>query len=119
MKKLKASNKQYQKKIADEARVDRQCKAEERKKEKEAKSQKLAEARAQKQRDCNAATAQKSCDTLSKGKRAASRSQNLNAAERHCVIDGASGGPAALPPPELLPRTTTRGRQINLPQKFK
>jgi hypothetical protein len=118
MKKLKEANRLYKKKIADEIEADRQRKAEERKKEKETKGKKLAEACAQRQRDCNAATLQKSRDTASKGKQAASHSQNSNAAKWRCVVGGESSGPLTLLPPELLPRTTTRGQQINLPQKY-
>jgi hypothetical protein len=88
-------------------------------KEKEAKAKKLKEARERKQWEKDTATSQKSCDTLNKGKRKASPSQNSDAAKRRSVVGGTSGEVAAPRPPSPPPKHTTRGRQIKLPEKFK
>jgi type IV secretory pathway VirB10-like protein len=70
---LKASETLYKKKMAEEAKAERQRAKEEREKAKKARREELAAARALKQQERDAATTQKSRDTLNKGRRKASQ----------------------------------------------
>jgi hypothetical protein len=97
-KKLNASAALYKKKQQEAAKEAREKAKEAREKEKEAKAKKLKEARERKQQEKDTATSQKSRDTLNKGKRKASRSQNLDAAKRCSVVGSISGEVAAALP---------------------
>jgi hypothetical protein len=90
-----------------------------REKEREAKASQLAAARAQKQRDWAAVTTKKSRDKQNTLKRKASSSQNLKTAKRRRVVGCQSGDAVAPPPAEPSTKTTTRGRNIKLPAKYK
>ncbi|RMZ66343.1 pogo transposable [Pyrenophora seminiperda CCB06] len=103
---LKAAATLYNKKRAEEAKAERQRTTEARKREREVKAQERAAARAQKQQEKEAATAQKLSQQANKGKRTASQSATSKPQKRRRV-----------PPPPA--KTTTRGRTIKVPQKFK
>jgi hypothetical protein len=105
----------YQKRIAEEARAARLRDREAKKKEREAMAAELAAARAKKKQERNAATLQKSHDTANRAKRAASQSAVKNPTKRR----RATAAAAEPPPPSPPIRTTTRGRKINLPGKYK
>ncbi|CAE7002962.1 DDE 1 multi-domain protein [Pyrenophora teres f. teres] len=106
-------------KLAEESKMARARAKQARDAAKKAKAEKLAAAQALKQQQRNAATSPKSRDTHNKGKRAASRTPISKNPKRRRGVDAGSGGaPAPQPPPEP-PKTTTRGRPIRIPQKFK
>jgi hypothetical protein len=84
------------------------------KKEREATSAERIAAKEQKQQECATATAQKSCNTLNKGKRTASRSAAKSPTKRRRDADAAVGEPVAPPPLSPPAKTTTRGRTIKL-----
>jgi hypothetical protein len=69
------------------------------------------------QRD--AATSQKSRDTPNKGKRKASQSAAPKSTKKRRVVGAESGVDVPSPLPQPPPKTTTRDRQIKVPQKFK
>ncbi len=97
----------------------RQHAAEERREAKKARAEELAAARALKKLQRDAATAQKSRNTLNKGTRKASRSAAVNPTKRRRVVGARSqldAGPLAASPP---PKTSARGRKIKTPAKFK
>jgi hypothetical protein len=118
-KKLEAASRLYNKQIADEAKAARQRERERKKEEKEAKAKELAASRALKQQQRDAVTLQKSHDTHNKGKRAASRKAEKHTPKRRWVVAAASATPAEPPPPSPPAKTTTRGRQIRVPRKYK
>ena len=89
------------------------------KKEREAKAAERVAAKERKQQERATAAAQKSRDTLKKGKRTASRSAAKNLTKRCRDADAAVGEPVAPPPSSPPAKTTTRGRTIKLPEKFK
>jgi hypothetical protein len=114
---LKEVRKLYQKLQAEAAKAARQHAAEERRKAKKVRAKALAAAWALKKLQREAATSQKSRDTLNKGKRKASRSAgNKNPKRRH-VLGAASRADAApeAPPP---PSKTTRTCSIRPPKKY-
>jgi hypothetical protein len=92
---------------------------ERKKEEKEAKARELAASRALKQQQRDAATSQKFHDTHKKGKRTTSHSADKIPSKRCRVVAAASAAPAEPPPPSPPAKTTTRGRQIRVPRKFK
>jgi hypothetical protein len=79
----------------------------------------LAAACALKKQQCDAATLQKSRNTLNKGKRAASQNVALKPTKKHCIVSAASGAGVEPPPPQPPSKTTMCGRHIKVPQKFK
>jgi hypothetical protein len=103
--------------MAEAAKVARQEAAEERRKEKKAKAEELATARALKKLQRDAATAQKSHDIAEGPKRKASHSADKIPAKRRRVVGAASQAAAApeLPPP---PPKTTRTRSVRPPKKY-
>jgi hypothetical protein len=105
--------------MAAEKRAQRQRATEMKKKEREAKAAERVAAKERKQQERATATAQKSRGTLNKGKRTASRSVGRNPTKRRRDADAAVGEPIAPPPPSPPAKTTTRGRTIKLPEKFK
>jgi hypothetical protein len=109
----------YQKQIAAEKRAQRQRDTEMKKKEREAKAAERVAAKERKQQERATATAQKSRGTLNKGNRTASRSAAKRPTKRRRDADAAVGEPVALPPLSPQAKTTTRGRTIKLPVKFK
>ena len=72
VKELKAASILFDKKMAEEAKLQRQRKKEEKQKEKKARADELAAARALKKQQRDTETLQKSRNTLNKGKRTAS-----------------------------------------------
>jgi hypothetical protein len=118
-KELKAAHNLYQKQIASAKREQRQRAAEERKKEKEAKAAERVAAKVKKQQERKAATLQKPHDRANTTKQKASRSQNSNATKHRQGAAAASGEVAEPPLPSPPTKTTTRGRTIKLPDKFK
>lgn len=116
---LKAAATLYKKKIAEEAKALRQVAKERAAEERKAKAAELAATRALKKQQRDAATSQKSRDTLNKGKRKASQSAAPKSTKKRCVVGAESGVDVPSPLPQPPPKTTTRGRQIKVPQKFK
>jgi hypothetical protein len=116
---LKAAATLYKKNIAEEAKelrkIARAYAAEERK----ARATQRVAARALKKQQRDAATSQKSRDTPNKGRRAASQSAIQKRAPRRSVIGAARGDVVPSPLPEPPPKTTSRGRRINVPSKFR
>jgi hypothetical protein len=99
--------------------VARQHAAEERREAKKARAAELATQRALKKLQRDAATAQKSHDTLNRPKRKALHSAAKDPTKRRRVVAAASridAGPLAASPP---PKTSARGRQIKTLAKFK
>jgi hypothetical protein len=82
----KAAATAYKKQQQEEARVARQRAAEERRQAKKVQAKALATERALKKQQREAATAQKSHDTLKKRKRKASHSAAKNPTKRHRVV---------------------------------
>ena len=119
MKELKAASIIYKKKLAEEAKAERKRAKQARDAAKKAKAEELAAARALKQQQRNAATSQKSRDTHKTGKRAASRTPISKNLKRRRGVDAESGAAPAPPPPQQPPKTSSRGRPIRMPQKFK
>jgi hypothetical protein len=105
--------------MAEEAKVVRQLAREHAAKERSAKAEELAAARVLKKQQRDTATLQKSRNTLNKGKPAASRSAVQKSTKRRHVASAGSGAAPALPPPSPPLKTTTRGRAIKVPRKYK
>jgi hypothetical protein len=118
-KQLKAAHNLYQKQIAGEKRAQRQRDTEMKKKEHEAKAAERVAAKERKQQERATATAQRFSGTLNKGKQTASPSAAKRPTKRRRDADAAVGEPVALLPPSPPAKTTTCGRTIKLPEKFK
>ena len=116
---LKAAAILYKKKIAEEAKALRTIARERAAEERKARAAELAAARALKKQQRDAATPQNSRDTPSKGKRKASRNAAPKPTKKRRVVGAESGVNVPSPLPQPPPKTTTRGRQIKVPQKFK
>ncbi|KAF1923879.1 uncharacterized protein M421DRAFT_74249, partial [Didymella exigua CBS 183.55] len=93
--------------------------AEERRKAKKAQAEVLAAKQALKKQQHNAPIAQKSHNTLKKRKRKVSHSAAKNLTKRCCVVAGQSRVDAALPAASPPPKITARGRNLQLPAKYK
>jgi hypothetical protein len=118
-KELKTAAALHKKLEAEEAKAQRKLERERKAEERKAKAAELATACALKEQQRDAATLQKSRDIPNKGKRAASRSAAPKSTKKRCVVGAGSGGEAASPLPQPPPKTTSRGRQINVPNKFR
>jgi hypothetical protein len=116
---LKAAAILYKKKMALEAKALRAAAKKRADEERKAKAAERAAARELKKQQSNAATSQKSRDTPNKGKRITSRSAVQKRAPRRGVVGPASRDVVPSPLPEPPPKTTSRGRRINVPQKFR
>jgi hypothetical protein len=90
-----------------------------RKKEREAKAAERVAAKERKQQERNAATAQKSHNTLNKGKRTALKGAAKISTKRCCAPAAADAAAAEPPPLSPLTKTTTHGRKIILLGKNK
>jgi hypothetical protein len=116
---MKAAATAYKKQQQEEAKVARQHAAEERREAKKARAAELAAERALKKLQRDAATAEKSRDTLNNSKRKASHKASQNPTKRRRVVAAASradaGPPAASPPPKI----SARGRNIKTPAIYK
>jgi hypothetical protein len=88
-------------------------------KKRKAKAAECAAARKLKKQQSNAITLQKSYNTLNKGKRITLRSAVQKRAPRRGVVGAASRDVVLSPLPEPPPKTTSRGRRINVLQKFR
>jgi hypothetical protein len=105
--------------MALEAKALRAAAKERADEERKAKAAERAAARELKKQQSNAATSQKSRDTPNKGKRITSRSAVQKRAPRRGIVGAASRDVVPSPLPEPPPKTTSRGRRINVPQKFR
>ena len=76
-------------------------------------------AKERKQQERDAAIALKPHDKLKKGKRTASHSAAKIPTKRRRAPAAAAAAAAEPPPPSPPLRTTTRGRKVNLPSKYK
>jgi hypothetical protein len=118
-KELKAEASLYKKMEKEKAKVERERVREVNKKEREAKAERLAVARAQKQQEKDAATAKKLEQQAKRPIPTTSHPAASNSTKRRCVMGDASGIAAASPAPLPPPKTTTCGRTIKVPHKFK
>jgi hypothetical protein len=116
---LKAAATLYKKNIAEEAKELRKIARARAAEERKARAAQRVTARALKKQQRDAATSQKSRDTPNKGRRAASRSAVQKRAPRRSVVGAARGDVVPSPLPEPPPKTTSRGRRINVPSKFR
>jgi hypothetical protein len=109
----------YKKKMALEAKALRAAAKKRADEERKAKAAERAAARELKKQQSNAVTLQKSYDILNKGKRITLRSAVQKRALRRGVVGAASRD--VVPSPLLEPplKTTSRGRRINVLQKFR
>lgn len=87
--------------------------------ERKAKAAEFTAARALKKQQRDATTLQKSRDTQNKSKRKASQSATQKSTKKRRVVGAESGVDAAPPLPAPPPKITARGRQINVPKKFR
>ena len=97
----------------------RQRKKEQDQKDKKARAEELAAQRALKKQQRDAVTSQKCHDIASKGKRKASQSLDKKTTKRRCVVAAQSSVEPAPPQPPPPAKTTSRGRTIKIPEKFK
>ena len=115
----KAAATAYRKQQQEEAKLARRRAAEERREAKKAQAEAQAAERALKKQQRDAATAEKARDRDNTSKRKASRSSTKNPTKRRRVVaaqSGADAGPPAASPP---PKTTSRGRNVRKPAKYK
>jgi hypothetical protein len=98
--------------------VARQYAKEEREKEKKAWAEELAATRALIKQQRDAATSQKSRDTLNKGKRKTLQGASKKNSKRRRVVGARSQPDAAPALPSPPPKITTRGRLIKAPNNF-
>jgi hypothetical protein len=118
MRELRAANKLFKEKVAQEKRVERQRAKVVREKEKAEKAERAAHARHEKQQQKEAANAAKAIQLSQRGKRPASKKPALKKPSRRRVIAAGSSSAAAPEPTLPPPKTTSRGRTINVPSKF-
>jgi hypothetical protein len=116
---LKAAATLYKKKMAEEAKELRKIARERAAEERKARAAERVAARALKKQQRDAATSQKSRDTPNKGKRAASRGAVQKTAKKRRVVGARSGVDVPSPLPEPPTKTTSRGRRVNVPKKFR
>jgi hypothetical protein len=116
---LKAAATLYKKNMAEEAKELRKIARARAAEERKARAAQRVAARALKKQQRDAATSQKSRDTPNKGRRAASRSAVQKRAPRRGVVGAARGDVVPSPLPEPPPKTTSRGRRINVLSKFR
>jgi hypothetical protein len=112
---LKEAAMLYKKQQADAAKLARQHAAEERREAKNVRAADLAADRALRKLQRDAATAQKSHDTLNRPKRKAPHKAGQNPTKRRRVVAARSRDDAA-PAPPSPPRKTTRTRSIQPPR---
>lgn len=92
---------------------------EQRKVEREEKVKQLAAARAQKQQEREAATTKKAQDRATTAKPKALQAATLKNLRKRRVIGKRSSVTAVPTAPEPPAKTTTRGRSVNLPKKYR
>jgi hypothetical protein len=119
MRELRAANKLYQKKIAEEKPVARERAKVVREKERAEKAVRLVHAQREKQQQKDAANATKALQLSQRGKRPASKKLALKRARGRRVIGAASGDAPAPAPAPAPPKKTSSGRKVNLPSKFR
>jgi hypothetical protein len=105
--------------MAEEAKELRKIARERAAEERKARAAERVAARALKKQQRDAATSQKYRDTPNKGKRAASQSAVQKTAKKCRVVGAGSGVDVPLPLPEPPTKTTSRGRRVNVPKKFR
>jgi hypothetical protein len=106
--------------MAEEAKGLRKIARERAAEERKARAAERVAARALKKQQRDAATSQKSRDTpKKKGKRAASQSAVQKTAKKRRVVGAGSGVDVPLTLPEPSTKTTSRGRRVNVPKKFR
>jgi hypothetical protein len=105
--------------MAEEAKGLRKIARERAAEERKARAAERVAARALKKQQRDAATSQKSRDTPKKGKRAASQSAVQKTAKKRRVVGAGSGVDVPLTLPEPSTKTTSRGRRVNVPKKFR
>jgi hypothetical protein len=119
MRELRAANKLYKEKIAEEKRVERQRAKVVREKEKAEEAKRLARVRREKQQQKDAATATKALQSSQRGKRPASKKPAPRKGRVRRVV-GAAGGATPTPAPAApKPPTTSYGRPLKVPSKFR
>jgi hypothetical protein len=116
---LKAAATLYKKKMAEEAKVLRKIARERAAEESKARAAERVTARALKKQQRDAATSQKSRDTPSKGKQITSQSAVQKRAPKRGVVGAGSCDVVPSPLPEHPLKTTSQGRRINVPKKFR
>jgi hypothetical protein len=118
-KELKKAAALYKKKQQQAAKELRESAAEARKKDAEAKAREREAARVQKQQEKDAATTRNLVGPLKRALPTTSQSVSKRSRRGGGAVGGANKGAAASPPSPPPTRTTTRGRSINLPAKFR
>ncbi|KAI1526948.1 hypothetical protein PtrCC142_009808 [Pyrenophora tritici-repentis] len=118
-KQQKAQAALYKEQIAEEAKAQRQADRARRAEERKARAKHLADSRALKKQQRDAETAQKARDRLNTSKRKASQALEKISTKRRGVVGVESQPNVAPGPPSPPPKTTTRGRQINKPAKYR
>lgn len=118
MKELRAANKLYNDRIAEERRAQRLREKEERAQLRAVKAAEVAERKAEKERQKQARNAEKAVQLPQTGKRKASQSAApQNQHKRGCLGGGSrpiARGRSPTPPPKL----NSRGRKIAPPKRF-
>jgi hypothetical protein len=115
----KAASAAYKKQLQEAAKVVQQQAKIARDAKRKARAEEQAANRALKKAQSDAATAQKSRDTLNKGKRKASHKAAKNSTKRRRVVAAPSSVDAEPPVASPPPKFTTRGRNIRKPAKYK
>ena len=107
------------KREVEERRVERERAKKDKEKEKEKKAKERAQKKQLKEQEKQAATSSKSAQVSQKGKRPASKQLVPKNKRQKRVGGGASGEKAVDLPSAPSPKTTNRGRNVNLPSKFR
>ncbi|KAF1936878.1 hypothetical protein EJ02DRAFT_515559 [Clathrospora elynae] len=115
MKKLKANNALYKKKIAEEKRVAKEMAKEEREKEKEKRAQEQAQKKQQKEEEKQAAEAREITQPSQITQATTSKKQ----APKRKRVERCTGGASGVNSEEAPPKVTRTGRNITIPKKFR
>jgi hypothetical protein len=119
MKKLRANNALYKKKIAEEKRVAKEIAKEEREKEKEKRAQEQAKKKQQKEEEKQAEEVRKIARPSEIAQAIASNKQVPKRKRVERCTTGASGVNSEETPPSPPPKVTRTGRNITIPRKFR
>ena len=116
---LRHANKLYKEKIAQEKREAAVVAKAAREKEKAEKAQKIAERKAEHERQQQERNAAKALQLSQRGKRTASQAPQPSKRQKRVYTRDVRSADAAETLPAPLPKTTRRGRNVTLPSKYK